>query len=226
MTPPGSQILIVEDDAHIRRFVRLTLVAEGHTVHEAESYQRGLIEAATRTPDLVILDLGLPDGDGVDLIRELRQWSSMPVIVLSARSAEESKIAALDAGADDYLVKPFGSGELSARGRGAAPHPHRIQAADAPGLTARPRDHPCPAAQGRVGSRAPGRHALRARPHGQPAQEGRGPAVDAQAPDHRNRGRLPLQMLNGVQFDVLMPHVFDVGSTTETGRGPAKTDAF
>ncbi len=117
MTPPGSQILIVEDDAHIRRFVRLTLVAEGHTVHEAENYQRGLIEAATRTPDLVILDLGLPDGDGVDLIRELRQWSSMPVIVLSARSAEESKIAALDAGADDYLVKPFGSGELMARVR-------------------------------------------------------------------------------------------------------------
>ncbi|RJP68800.1 MAG: two-component system response regulator KdpE [Comamonadaceae bacterium] len=115
--PPGSQILIVEDEAHIRRFVRLTLEAEGHTVHEAENYQRGLIEAGTRRPDLVVLDLGLPDGDGVDLIRELRQWSSMPVIVLSARSAEASKIAALDAGADDYLVKPFGSGELSARVR-------------------------------------------------------------------------------------------------------------
>jgi two-component system KDP operon response regulator KdpE len=117
MKTPGNQILIVEDEAHIRRFVRLTLEAEGHTVHEAENYQRGLIEAATRPPDLVVLDLGLPDGDGVDLIRELRQWSSMPVIVLSARSAEESKIAALDAGADDYLVKPFGSGELTARVR-------------------------------------------------------------------------------------------------------------
>lgn len=115
--PPGSQILIVEDEAHIRRFVRLTLEAEGHTVHEAENHQRGLIEAGTRRPDLVVLDLGLPDGDGVDLIRELRQWSSMPVIVLSARSTEASKIAALDAGADDYLVKPFGSGELSARVR-------------------------------------------------------------------------------------------------------------
>lgn len=117
MNPPGSQILIVENDAQIRRFVRLTLEAEGHTVHEAETYQRGLIEAGTRRPDLVVLDLGLPDGDGVELIRELRQWSGIPVIVLSARSAEGSKIAALDAGADDYLVKPFGSGELSARVR-------------------------------------------------------------------------------------------------------------
>ncbi|WP_332743418.1 two-component system response regulator KdpE [Hydrogenophaga sp.] len=117
MSTAGSQVLIVEDEAHIRRFVRLTLEAEGHTVHEAENYQRGLIEAGTRRPDLVVLDLGLPDGDGVDLIRELRQWSSMPVIVLSARSTEASKIAALDAGADDYLVKPFGSGELSARVR-------------------------------------------------------------------------------------------------------------
>lgn len=118
MSPaPGSQILIIEDEVHIRRFVRLTLEAEGHTVHEADGYQRGLIEAGTRRPDLVVLDLGLPDGDGVDLIRELRQWSAMPVIVLSARSTEASKIAALDAGADDYLVKPFGSGELNARVR-------------------------------------------------------------------------------------------------------------
>jgi two-component system KDP operon response regulator KdpE len=117
MNPSGSQILIVEDEAQIRRFVRLSLEAEGHTVHEAENYQRGLIEAGTRRPDLVVLDLGLPDGDGVDLIRELRQWSSMPVIVLSARSAEVCKIAALDAGGVDYLVKPFGSGELSARVR-------------------------------------------------------------------------------------------------------------
>lgn len=117
MSTVGNQILIVEDEAHIRRFVRLALEAEGHTVHEAESYQRGLIEAGTRRPDLVVLDLGLPDGDGVDLIRELRQWSAIPVIVLSARSAEASKIAALDAGADDYLVKPFGAGELGARVR-------------------------------------------------------------------------------------------------------------
>ncbi len=117
MTELATHILIVEDEADIRRFVRLTLEAEGHTVHEAATLQRGLIEAGTRRPDLVVLDLGLPDGDGVDLIRELRTWSAMPIIVLSARSAEASKIAALDAGADDYLVKPFGSGELMARVR-------------------------------------------------------------------------------------------------------------
>jgi two-component system KDP operon response regulator KdpE len=112
-----SRILIVEDEAEIRRFVRLTLESAGHEVHEAESLQRGLIEAGTRRPDLLVLDLGLPDGDGVDLIRDLRQWSAAPVIVLSARSGEADKIAALDAGADDYLVKPFGAGELLARVR-------------------------------------------------------------------------------------------------------------
>ena len=117
MTDRPTHILIVEDEADIRRFVRLTLETEGHTVHEAATLQRGLIEAGTRRPDLVVLDLGLPDGDGVDLIRDLRTWSAMPIIVLSARSAEASKIAALDAGADDYLVKPFGSGELMARVR-------------------------------------------------------------------------------------------------------------
>ena len=117
LTELPTHILIVEDEADIRRFVRLTLETEGHTVHEAATLQRGLIEAGTRRPDLVVLDLGLPDGDGVDLIRDLRTWSAMPIIVLSARSAEASKIAALDAGADDYLVKPFGSGELMARVR-------------------------------------------------------------------------------------------------------------
>ena len=117
MNEPRTQVLVVEDEAEIRRFVRLTLEAEGHVVHEADGMQRGLIEAATRRPDLLVLDLGLPDGDGVDLIRDLRQWSTMPVIVLSARSGEDDKIAALDAGADDYLVKPFGAGELLARVR-------------------------------------------------------------------------------------------------------------
>jgi len=117
MNEPRTQVLVVEDEAEIRRFVRLTLEAEGHVVHEADGMQRGLIEAATRRPDLLVLDLGLPDGDGVDLIRDLRQWSAMPVIVLSARSGEADKIAALDAGADDYLVKPFGAGELMARVR-------------------------------------------------------------------------------------------------------------
>ncbi|SFT49952.1 two-component system, OmpR family, KDP operon response regulator KdpE [Kosakonia arachidis] len=108
-------VLIVEDEQAIRRFLRTALEAEGLRVHEAETLQRGLIEAATRKPDLVILDLGLPDGDGLDFIRDLRQWSQMPVIVLSARAEESDKIAALDAGADDYLSKPFGIGELHAR---------------------------------------------------------------------------------------------------------------
>ncbi len=117
MTEPRARILIVEDEAEIRRFVRLALEAEGHEVHEADGVKRGLIEAGTRRPDLVVLDLGLPDGDGVDLIRDLRQWSAVPVIVLSARGGESDKISALDAGADDYLVKPFGAGELMARVR-------------------------------------------------------------------------------------------------------------
>lgn len=111
------RILLVEDEDHIRRFVRLTLSAQGYEVFEAASLQRGLIEAGTRRPDLLVLDLGLPDGDGLTLIRDLRTWSVIPVIVLSARSAEIDKIQALDAGADDYLVKPFGAGELLARVR-------------------------------------------------------------------------------------------------------------
>jgi len=112
-----ARILIVEDDAAIRRFVRLALEAEGHEVFDADGMKRGLIDAGTRRPDLVVLDLGLPDGDGVDFIRDLRGWSAAPVVVLSARSGEADKIAALDAGADDYLVKPFGAGELMARVR-------------------------------------------------------------------------------------------------------------
>ncbi|PVY93168.1 two-component system KDP operon response regulator KdpE [Acidovorax sp. 99] len=131
MTDLPTHILIVEDEADIRRFVRLTLETEGHTVHEAATLQRGLIEAGTRRPDLVVLDLGLPDGDGVDLIRDLRTWSAMPIIVLSARSAETSKIAALDAGADDYLVKPFGSGELMARVRAQLRRSQRTSGAEA-----------------------------------------------------------------------------------------------
>jgi two-component system, OmpR family, KDP operon response regulator KdpE len=117
VTEASARVLVVEDDADIRRFVRLALQAEGHEAFEADGVQRGLIDAGTRRPDLVVLDLGLPDGDGVDFIRSLRTWSPMPVIVLSARSDEAQKIAALDAGADDYLVKPFGAGELMARVR-------------------------------------------------------------------------------------------------------------
>ncbi len=114
---PRARILVVEDEPDIRRFVRMTLEAEGHEVFEAATVQRGLIDAGSRRPDLAIIDLGLPDGDGVGLIRELRTWSAAAMIVLSARSAETDKIGALDAGADDYLVKPFGAGELLARVR-------------------------------------------------------------------------------------------------------------
>jgi len=117
-----STILIVEDEKEIRRFLRMALEGEGFRVVDAETLSRGLIEAATRKPELVILDLGLPDGDGTEFIRDMRQWSNIPVIVLSARSDEQDKITALDAGADDFLTKPFGVGELMARVRVALRH--------------------------------------------------------------------------------------------------------
>ena len=114
-----ARLLVVEDDPAILRFVRQALEAEGHQVFETDTVKRGLIEAGTRRPDLLILDLGLPDGNGMSLLRDLRGWSPLPVIVLSARGDERDKIEALDAGADDYLVKPFSVGELSARVRAA-----------------------------------------------------------------------------------------------------------
>ncbi|AIU74798.1 transcriptional regulator [Hafnia alvei FB1] len=117
MNQTPTNVLIVEDEKEIRRFVRSALENEGWRVFDADTLQRGLIEAGTRKPDLIILDLGLPDGDGLDFIRDLRQWSSIPVIVLSARSEESDKVLALDAGADDYLSKPFGVAELLARVR-------------------------------------------------------------------------------------------------------------
>jgi two-component system KDP operon response regulator KdpE len=132
VSDPASVALLVEDEPHIRRFVRGALEHEGWHVHEAEGCRRGLIEAGTRKPDLVILDLGLPDGDGVDFISDLRRWSAVPVIVLSARVHEEEKIRALDAGADDYLTKPFGVGELLARVR-ASQRRQRAPVADTAG---------------------------------------------------------------------------------------------
>ena len=108
-------VLIVEDDKEIRRFVRSALEAESYRVVESETARRGVIEAGTRKPDIAVLDLGLPDEDGTVFIREVRAFSSMPILVLSARVQEDDKVAALDAGADDYLTKPFGVGELTAR---------------------------------------------------------------------------------------------------------------
>ena len=130
MSNPHPVALIVEDEPSIRRFVRMALEAEGWVVHETETVRQGLLDAGTRRPDIVVLDLGLPDGDCVDYLKDLRAWSGVPVIVLSARTDEADKIAALDAGADDYLTKPFGVGELMARVRVAQ---RRAQSAAAAG---------------------------------------------------------------------------------------------
>ncbi|SEF15748.1 two-component system, OmpR family, KDP operon response regulator KdpE [Rhizobiales bacterium GAS191] len=112
-----SQILIVEDETDIRRFIRIALEKEGMDAFEAKTAEEACIDSACRKPDLIIVDLGLPDGDGKTFIRELRAWSSAPVVVLSARDQETEKVEALDAGADDYLTKPFGVPELLARVR-------------------------------------------------------------------------------------------------------------
>ena len=112
-------ILIVEDDPQIRRFLRATLTAEGYVYYEAVTAAEGLIQVNARRPDLILLDLGLPDRDGLEVIRRVREWSQMPIVVLSARGQENDKIAALDLGADDYVAKPFGVGELLARIRAA-----------------------------------------------------------------------------------------------------------
>lgn len=117
MSTPAPVAVLIEDEPQIRRFVRTALEAEGWQVFEADTARGGLRDAATRKPDLLVLDLGLPDGDGLDVIRDVRSWSTVPIVVLSARSEEADKIGALDAGADDYLTKPFGVGELLARVR-------------------------------------------------------------------------------------------------------------
>jgi two-component system KDP operon response regulator KdpE len=115
-------VLIVEDESEIRRFLRVSFGAEGYRVVESVTGRRGSIDAGTHKPDLAIVDLGLPDIDGIEVIRRVRTWSPMPIIVLSARVQERAKIEALDAGADDYVTKPFGIGELLARVRAALRH--------------------------------------------------------------------------------------------------------
>ncbi len=115
----NERVLVVDDEQPIRRFLRVTLTSQAYTVIEAASGQEALSGAAMQKPDIIILDLGLPDIDGVEVTRLLRQWTQIPIIILSVRGSESDKIAALDAGADDYLTKPFGVGELLARLRAA-----------------------------------------------------------------------------------------------------------
>lgn len=114
-----SKVLVVDDEPQIRRFLRASLVAQGYGVLEAETVHGAVSLAAAERPDLVILDLGLPDGDGISVVKSLRAWTDTPILVLSVRGQEADKISALDAGADDYLTKPFSTGELLARLRAA-----------------------------------------------------------------------------------------------------------
>ena len=131
MKEAGATILVIEDEPEIRQFLRMSLGVEGYRVAESTTGRRGIIDAGTHKPDLAIVDLGLPDVDGIDVIRRVREWSSMPIIVLSARAQERAKIEALDAGADDYVTKPFAIGELLARVRAALRHRFRAGAGNA-----------------------------------------------------------------------------------------------
>ena len=126
MTAPGPSILVVEDEPHMRRFLRASLTSNGYRVLEAGTVAEAGLVATSHNPELYLVDLGLPDGDGLDLTKSLRAWTAAPVIVLSARGRELDKVAALDAGADDYLTKPFGVGELLARLRVAIRHREAI----------------------------------------------------------------------------------------------------
>ena len=119
MTSAQHAVLVVDDEPQLRHLLRTTLAAHGFRVIEAETAARALIEAASHKPDLVILDLGLPDADGQEVVAAIRKWSSMPIVVLSARTEEKQKVRALDAGADDYVTKPFSVAELLARTRAA-----------------------------------------------------------------------------------------------------------
>jgi len=127
MTEAGPLVLVVDDEPQMRRFLRPALEGQGYRVVEATTAREALIAASTHNPDCILLDLGLPDGDGIEVTKRLREWSAAPVIVISARGQETDKIAALDAGADDYLTKPFGTGELLARLRVARRHFARFQ---------------------------------------------------------------------------------------------------
>jgi two-component system, OmpR family, KDP operon response regulator KdpE len=122
MTEKGLVILVVDDEKPIRRFLKAALSAHHYTIHEAETGDQALMQAAILKPDVIILDLGLPDMDGIEVTRRLREWCQTPIIILSVRDQEKEKIRALDAGADDYLTKPFGVGELTARIRVAMRH--------------------------------------------------------------------------------------------------------
>jgi len=130
MTVGRPVVLVIEDEPQIRRFLHTSLDAEAFEVIEAATGARGITDAANRRPECIILDLGLPDMDGVEVIRRVREWSTVPIIVLSARTQEAEKISALDAGADDYVIKPFGAGELLARLRVALRHASRGQSAE------------------------------------------------------------------------------------------------
>jgi len=119
---PDPAIVLIEDEPQIRRFLRATLTSQGYRLFEATTGADGLVEVGSRLPDVVVVDLGLPDMDGIEVIRRLREWSAVPIIVLSARGQEQDKVAALDAGADDYVSKPFGASEMLARIRVALRH--------------------------------------------------------------------------------------------------------
>jgi two-component system KDP operon response regulator KdpE len=128
VTAPGPLVLVIEDEPQMRRFLRPALEGQGYRVVEAATAREGMALASSHNPDLVILDLGLPDGDGIEVTQRLREWSTAPIVVVSARGQEADKVAALDAGADDYLTKPFGTGELFARLRVANRHSAGVRA--------------------------------------------------------------------------------------------------
>jgi two-component system, OmpR family, KDP operon response regulator KdpE len=128
MSDEKELILLIEDEPQMRRFLRITLTTHGYRLVEAATAQEGLMQATTRNPDVVLLDLGLPDLDGLEVTRRLREWTQTPIIVISAREQEQDKVRALDAGADDYLTKPFSAGELLARIRVALRHAARQRA--------------------------------------------------------------------------------------------------